>query len=100
MILKIFGVYDSKIGTWMQPSMFQHAGQALRAWVELANDPNSMVSKHPQDFAFFELGTFDDEKGVLESLHTPKSLMTGLEAKQSAERPLNNSRPNTVAAVK
>ena len=83
--LKVFSVYDSKIKAYMQPFFMQHAGQALRSWENLVNDGQSTVSQHPGDFTLMEIGTFDDEKGVLESYQAAISTQTALAAKRKPE---------------
>lgn len=74
MILKMFALMDSKVGEFMQPWFSQHTGQATRAVADLVNDGGeSMISRHAEDFALFELGQFDTTTGQFE-LHPPQSL--------------------------
>ncbi len=63
MELRVFAVFDSKCAAYMQPFYFPNTGQALRAFQDLANDPTSMIAKHPLDFTLFSLGTYDDVTG-------------------------------------
>src|SRR4051812_28446427 len=80
---KVFAPFDSKLSVWMNPMFFLHAGQAERTWRELANDPQTMVCKHPGDFTLFQIGFFDDESGLLEPIHPAVQLMTAVAAKDS-----------------
>lgn len=65
MILKAFSVYDSKAQAYFAPFFFPHLGQAIRAFMELANDQSTQVGRHPADFHLIELGEFDDATGTL-----------------------------------
>lgn len=74
MQLRIFSIRDLKAEAFNTP-FFQHTvGQALRAFEDLARDPQSVVSRHPEDFALFQLGVFEDSTGSFELLPAPASL--------------------------
>lgn len=79
--VKMYSPFDSKLQMWMQPMFFLHAGQAERQWRELANDPSTIVAKHPVDFILYQVGEFDDETGAVSPVHPPVQLMTALAAK-------------------
>lgn len=74
MITKVFAVYDSKAEAFMAPFTFQTKGQAVRGFSDVASDPKTMIGKHPLDFALFELGEFDDSKGVYTNLKAPVNM--------------------------
>lgn len=60
MILKMYSVYDMKVGTF-SPPMFMHAdGQAVRSLIDAAADPNSLIGRHPGDFQLYRLGEWED----------------------------------------
>ena len=61
---KAFSVYDSKAGFYMAPFFFQSTAEGIRAFFDAANDPQTAISKHPEDYTLFELGAFDDQTGV------------------------------------
>lgn len=67
MIVSVFTIYDNKALTFGSPFTFAHAGQALRAFQDVANDPNSMISRHPNDYSLIRIGTFDEDTGVMTS---------------------------------
>jgi len=79
MKLKVFAVYDSAVGAYLQPFFMQSKGQAIRAWQDTINDPKTQFNAHPSDFTLFELGEYDDSNGTFENLHTKLSLGTALE---------------------
>lgn len=68
MITKMFSVYDSKAQVFGTPFCFGTVGLALRAFTDLAKDPQSTVSRYPMDFCLFQVGEFDDNKGVVISV--------------------------------
>lgn len=83
--LKVFSVFDSKLQVWMNPMVMQHTGQAERMWMEIVNDGQSLPSKHPSDFALYQVGEFDDNSGMLTALAAPTQVMTGTSAKKLPE---------------
>lgn len=64
MITKAFAVYDSKASCFGVPFFMATTGLAVRAFSELVNDPKSTVSRYPTDFVLFQVGEFDDQKGI------------------------------------
>lgn len=82
MLVKIFSLYDCKAEAYMAPQYFQAKGIAIRAFAELANDGESNVSKHAEDFTLFELGTFDDSCCAFDLYATPISIGKAIEFKK------------------
>lgn len=68
MIQKAFAVYDSKSLLYGSPMFINSTGAAVRSFSDVANNPDSLVCKHPTDFVLFQIGEYDDEKGVLTAL--------------------------------
>lgn len=62
-----FTVYDTKSCIFGNPFTSQNKMTALRDFQAAAADPQSQISKYPEDFILFEIGTFDEDKGVLNS---------------------------------
>lgn len=76
MITKAFSIRDVKAGTY-NPPFFQYTpGMAERAVKHMMKDPGSMLGTYPSDFELFEVGSFDDESGRVETLQTPKFLVS------------------------
>lgn len=63
--LKIFSIYDKKAVAYNQPYFFPQTGQALRAFADLVNDNTSPLCRHPEDFALFHIGEYNDNTGVI-----------------------------------
>lgn len=74
MKLKVFTVFDSKVECYNTPFFQKSTGEAIRSWTDLANDPQSSISKHPEDYALMEIGTYDDLTGAFENSVAPLNL--------------------------
>ena len=71
---KVFTIYDSKAEHHFPPQFLQAPGQAIRYFEDEANNPESPIGKHPQDYSLFQIGEFDDDLGLLTPLVPIKSL--------------------------
>lgn len=74
MKLKMYAVRDSKIEHYASPFFVPHRGQALRSWQETANDAQTSISRHPNDYCLFEIGEFDSETAAFVPHPQPVSL--------------------------
>lgn len=74
MITKAFACFDSKSVSFGVPFFNQVPAVAVRMFTDLVNDNTSIISRHPEDFTLFEVGSFDDIKGVLLPLGAPVNL--------------------------
>lgn len=75
MILIGFSLLDMKTGIFNTPFFMAHAGQAVRACVDLGQDNGTTVGRHPADFQLCQVGTFDDQTGMF-AIGTPTPLGT------------------------
>lgn len=80
--LKVYTVYDSKAECYMQPFFMMNKGTALRAWQNTVNDQSTEFNRHPEDYTLFEIGEFDQEKGIVIPHEAKISLGTALEFKK------------------
>lgn len=78
-MLAIFSIRDAKSETFHRPITATTKGEALRAFMDEANDPQSMIHKHKEDFYLYQLGHFDETSGMLKPFETPLSLGGALE---------------------
>ena len=67
MKLVVFSIYDKAVGAYMRPFFMQSEGQALRAFMDDVVSAESVVAKHPEDYALFRIGTWTDDLGALEA---------------------------------
>lgn len=69
--MKLFTVYDSKTESYGKPFCMLTKGEALRGFADVANDPQTQISKYPADFTLFELGDWNDANAEF-SIHEAK----------------------------
>jgi len=86
MQLKVFSIFDSKVGVYSNPFFCRSKGEALRTFGDLANDPQSRVCHHPGDFTLFELGEFEDNTAVILSHEALINLGCAIEFKSEVSR--------------
>lgn len=65
MVIKVYSIRDTKAEYFGTPFFAQSRGVALRMFSDLVNDSRSAISKHPEDYALFEIGNYDDQVGVV-----------------------------------
>lgn len=65
----------------MRPLQAHTQGQAIRMFADLANDPQSEVGKHPQDYSLFWIADFNDADASFETGNGPKCLARAHEVK-------------------
>lgn len=81
---KLFTVYDKKAEAYLPPFNMQSTGQAMRTFEDTVNDEDHAFNKHPEDYALFELGTFDDQRAIFKIHDTPIPLSNAHEIKIQA----------------
>ena len=79
-----FSIFDSKLGKYFAPTFMPSRGIAIRQFSDQAMDENTPIGKHPADYTLFEVGQFDDDKGVLINHEANVSLGTALEYLEAA----------------
>lgn len=65
----IFSVYDMKSKVFSIPFFSVNQATALRDFERACRDVNSDLNAFPNDFSLYELGSFDDNTGLI-STHT------------------------------
>ena len=79
MTLFAVSVFDSAVGAYSPPIFAKSKGEAIRSFSDACNDSSTAMSKHPQDYILFELGSFDELTGQFHTLDAPKSLGVAIE---------------------
>ena len=77
--MKVYAVYDSKAEAFNEPFYAAKDGLAIRIFTDHVNKPESIWNKYPSDFTLFHVGEFDNEKGLLKPLDTPRNLGMAIE---------------------
>jgi len=62
---EIFVIYDAKAKLYNKPFYMINKNVALRAAQDLIDDTTTEISKNPQDFTMWHLGTYDDNTAQL-----------------------------------
>jgi len=60
MKINAYVIFDNKAKLYNKPFYFPNNMVALRACEDLANDPSTDLSKHPEDFSLWKIGVYDD----------------------------------------
>jgi len=82
-IQQAFAVFDSKAKVFFVPFFCPSVAVATRAFGTAANDPQTQISKYPEDFTLFQIGEFNDEDGSLRPF--PQHINLGLAAQYVRE---------------
>lgn len=85
MKLVIVSVKDLAADAFARPFYVQSIGMALRSFMDEVNreDANNTMYHHPDDFALYHLGEFDDNTCKFDLLEIPKLLSSAKQAKVS-----------------
>lgn len=61
MLLQIVTIYDRATEAYGRPVFVNHTGEALRSFMDEANNPQSEIGKHPNDYELFAVGVYDTD---------------------------------------
>lgn len=88
---KIYAVYDMKIKIWEEGKIgFRNHMDAIRAFELAVNQTGTKFNAHPEDYAFYEIGTWNDETGLYTNLETKTCLGIASDFKKTVAPPLQN----------
>ena len=79
MIKQIFAIRDSKAEAFHQPFYAQTKGAAIRAISDYANEPNSPLGKHPEDYMLFHIGAYHEGSGEIRGLEQVEPIISVME---------------------
>lgn len=79
MIHHVFSIHDNKADAYFPPFYLHNIAMATRQFGDMVNDPTSTISKHPQDYTLFTLGTWDDSDAQFKQKINKQSLGNGVE---------------------
>lgn len=82
-MMKIFGMFDKKAIQYGALIQVQNEAVARRVLIDTLRKPGPLTD-HPEDFALYLLGTYDQSNGAIVSCQ-PKFIMEVLEAKDVVE---------------
>lgn len=67
--MEVYSVRDSKVGAYMAPFFVPNSSVAVRMVTDTANDPSTLLYKHPEDFQLFHIGTFNESTGEIKAIN-------------------------------
>ena len=65
---KLFSIYDKKTNCYERPFIARHSAEVAREWPKVISNPETKYGKNPTDFSVFEIGSYDDETGIMENI--------------------------------
>jgi len=65
MIKIVCAVRDLRADVYANPFVSQNVGTAMRDFSHACIDPQSQLSKSPEDYMLFKIGEYDDELGII-----------------------------------
>lgn len=66
MLYRIYSVFDVQAQAYAAPFFLQRDEIAVRAFRDAVMNPEHPMSKHPEDYRLYRLGTFNDADGFLQ----------------------------------
>lgn len=82
---KMFTIHDAKAAAYNTPFFQPTHGLAERLFTDEANNPESAICKHPEDYTLFYLGELDQDTGTLDLENTPKPVMKAIDLKANQD---------------
>lgn len=71
----VYALKDVKLGKFYPPTIYQSDEDAKRSISDLLKyAPESMLSRHPEDFQLYCIGIYDDSAGVLLNLRDEQGM--------------------------
>lgn len=83
MKLVIVAVRDSAMDAYARPFFVPNTATAVRSFKDEVQNEQSPMSKHPEDYALWELGTFEEDDGKFENLPSPRQLVRAMDVKET-----------------
>ena len=79
MVLEAFSIRDQKAEAYNTPFFQKTKGEAVRSFMTAVNDKSTNLNKYPEDFDLYQIGQWDDLKGQMVPLDTPKHVGKAIE---------------------
>lgn len=82
---KVFAIYDSKSEVYSKPLFTLTKGEMLRTFIDIANDQQTPICQHPEDYCLYYIGEYDELTGMLKP-EVHESLGKAIEFKKVAKK--------------
>uniref|UniRef100_A0AAU8B6E5 Nonstructural protein n=1 Tax=Dulem virus 192 TaxID=3145669 RepID=A0AAU8B6E5_9VIRU len=77
MIYGVYSIYDAAAEVFTAPTIDISDASAVRAFQQAVANSGSVMNFKPEDFALYQIGTFDVETGALQEMVPPSRLVVG-----------------------
>lgn len=81
MELLVLTIRDQKAGVYNTPFFQATMPEAQRNFHKLVNDKQSLPSLYPEDFDLYQIGTYDQNTGLVSTFETPKHIAKATQQK-------------------
>lgn len=86
--LTVLAVFDKCANTFGRPFYAPNTPAATRSLRSEVNNPQAgTIYTDPQDFALYELGSFDDQSGTFNLLQPPANVINSLDVLKQSSQP-------------
>ncbi len=79
MKMNIYAIFDTASGTYWKPIYARSDEEIKRSFKGAADNAESDIGAHPEDYSIFRLGTFDDNTAKIQ-IEDRECIETALEA--------------------
>lgn len=83
MLHRIFSVFDEKAACFGQAFFAKTVGLAERQFMDAVNDDATEISRHPEDYTLWYLGTYNDEEGTFDADGGPRLHIAATQVKEN-----------------
>ena len=87
----LYSIYDICSGTYCTPFVLESDNSALRSFSDYCLIPDTTLSKHPEDFELYCLGSYNKKTGIIKSEFKPRLLAKAVTFVYSAKLKSNKS---------
>lgn len=75
-MLQVFAVFDSKGAAFGTPMFVPTKGMAIRSFSDVVADGKSNISRHPEDYGLFEIGSYEPNTGLIKPISPPVQILS------------------------
>ena len=79
MKLQIYAVHDAAVGAFLQPLFLRSRGEAVRSFQDAVTDGKTQFAAHPEHYAMFYLGEYDDNTAEFVTASQPERVCGALD---------------------
>lgn len=73
--MQLYTLFDKKTSSYGELIQNNHLAEVIRMLIKLLQNPEAKLSFFPEDYALYQVGTFDQASGQITPSHQPIFLM-------------------------